>query len=692
MKIILLDLVFISLIIGLSVFLISFYLPAENINVTYPDWMVQAFRIREIQLHGITSWTHTWSNGINLWKSYQIVPHLITLAVADIFRLEITRAMIVMVIAQFIFLRIITYIVARLLKFSPFTALVAALATFSIAYFWKAVGDYTLLFSFSFFPIILLLWVKYLEGKFQWIYPYIAGLMFYIHPVFGLISISLWGVAKLIEDSQLFSLRTLLQCLVFLAASSFFWVPVAFKDSYTNSTVYIATKEFLQLALAPFPYYGLSFILLIYFFIGFVQQFFPISSVYRWGKILTLYVFAYFSLIYIGTHVSLPNFINQFQYTRGVGLLGICIIFAALPFVEQVQKTNSLFFRGLLVTAVTITFVEGTWITSNYSPSVHKNISDPVTSFMQQKKIDNTEGRIWTPTIDLSSYYGATYSLHFPTSYMAQLESNHLPERLNQLITYQPFLNQIPSSDISRIDNYFMLAGIQYVFFDEDSSFVQALLDKKSGYKHLGQVVTPSGIYEAFETPWTARNAVLVSNKYRDDLITFPTNMQFDLVPDQVALDNKVKEFSTMVYDPSNNPLFVTYPTEESLALSIPTKRTSSFVLINESFDQEWQAYFKGEKQSITSVGPNFMLVTLANQNDGGKLILYHTWPLYYYLLLFIVITVPLVIGFGPFILNKKEIVFRHLELVKRPRGVLKPSFQMALQVQRKFLKHFIHR
>lgn len=654
LKILSLDIFFLSLLTALSFFLISFYLPAPNLQVTYPDWMIQAFRIKTLELHGITSWTHTWSNGINLWRSYQFFPHLITLGVAKLFHLEITRAMVILVIAQFIFLRIIVYIVARLLKFSPFTALTASLATFSIAYFWKAVGDYSLLFSFSFFPIMLYLWVKYLEGKLQWIYPYVAGLMFYIHPILGLTCISMWIIAKFFEGANIFSLKSLLQLFLFLLASSFFWIPIVFKESYTNSTIYLATKEFIQLTLAPFPYVGLSFILLICFFVGLGQQFFPIQKDYRWTKILFVFIFLYFGLIYTGITLSLPTFINQFQYTRGIGLLGIGIIFSILPIVEKIQKNKSLAIKGLLVAGLTILFSEGIWITSTYSPGVLQTTADPVSEFVAEKKIDTRSVRIWTPTIELSSYFGSSFSLRFPTSYMAQLESNHLPERLNQLINYRPFMSEIPLSELTRLNDYFMLSGIQYVFFDEGSSFIQTLQDKKSGYKYLGRIVTPQGIYEAFESPWIVRNAIIVNPNYEQLLSSFPTDMKFNEIADQIALDNKVKTFSAMVYDPTNYSLSVRYPSEESLTIALPAQRKSSFILVNESYDKQWQAYFKGKEQTITPAGPNFMAIHLTDTKDGGTVALYHSWPVYYYIILFLIPATFLWLIFFPKIIVKK--------------------------------------
>lgn len=614
----------------LSAYLISFYFNAQNINVTYPDWLVQAFRVKELQLNGFTSWTHTWSNGINLWKSYQFIPHYLTLEVVNILHIGITRAMIILVIAQFILLRLITYISARVLKFSPTTALAGALATFSISYFWKAVGDYSLLFTFTFYPIMIVFWVNYVSGKLQNFYPFLSGLLFYIHPMLAITSFAMWAVAQLFTNKKILSLRVLLQFALFLAGSALFWSPLIFKNGYSSSSTYLATKEFLQVALDPLPFYGLSISLLCFFFAGLIQQIFPVNKKFSWVKIFYIFVFLYFLLVYIGVNVDLPGFIDQFQYSRAVGLIGIGIIFSILPMTEKILAKNNLLLRTGIATLLTLIVVEGIWITSLYSPSVLKSTADPVSTAKNQLSLRMTQERVWTPTIDLSSYYASSQKIGFPTSYMAHLESNQLPERLDQLITYRPFLNTIPFSEIDRINDYFMLTGVHYVFLDESSPFISVLSNPQSQYKYIGRVVISSGVYRVFQVPWSVRNAVVINPRIQSSMLAFPTSLQMNNPNDQIALDNYVKTFSDTIYDKSNTPLSVSYPTEETIEITIPKNRNSNLVFINESYDSSWDANFNNTKQQIKPIGPNFMAIKL-NSGDEGVLFLKHRQtPIFY--------------------------------------------------------------
>ena len=230
-KVLLLDFLFISILTIISLALIAFYFDAQFLETGYADWVVQAFRIKLLQENGLISWVHTWSNGISIWRTYQFMPHVITLAFANIFHLEIARAMIVMTIVQFVALRILIYFSLRILKFSPLTAFVCAILSFAIGQYWSGVGDYSLLFAFTFFPCIILLWTQYHQGKMQYVYPYIAGLCFYMHPMLGFSAISLWGLSALFSERKILSWQILIQFLIFLLASLLFWFPIVGKLS-----------------------------------------------------------------------------------------------------------------------------------------------------------------------------------------------------------------------------------------------------------------------------------------------------------------------------------------------------------------------------------------------------------------------------------------------------------------------------
>lgn len=583
-----------------------------------------------------------WSNGISLWKTYQFVPHALTLLVAKVFGLTITRAMVVMTIALFVFLRLSIYIVLRLLHFSPMTAFICAILSFDISQYWEGVSEFSLLFGFTFFPIILFLWTKYFQGKLQLAYPYIAGLIFIIHPLLGLTSVALWAIALIFSERKIISLSVISQFLIIAAASSLAWYPLLVKTSYAYTNDFYKTRDFLNLILSNVDYYGLSLFLYLCFLCCLIRMFMPVLPKFQWTKILFLFVFLYSLLVVIGTHLDLPQIINQFQFTRGVTFIGIALIFSFAVVVEDMTKISSSAVRGLLLFIFSLAFVEGIWFSSIHSSYPGKQFEEPITAFMKSHPdIDLTQGRIWTPAIDTSSYLVPS-NFRLPYSYMPQLESNQIPQRMVQLIMYQPYIGDIPQTSLDRLDDYFRISGTKYIFLTQDSPFTKAYVHHAENYADLGTVSLPHALYHVFSPPWEVRNGALIDPRYQKDIAHFPFSLQFSNVNDQVTLDDLVRKTVVTISKSENTPLGISYPTQETMQVEIPANRKSALVYINESFDPNWKAYLNHKQQKVEPAGPNYMMVTLADTSEKGTLFLRHTWPLSFYLSLYFIFLIPL--------------------------------------------------
>src|SRR5258708_7757142 len=603
--------------------------------------MVHAFRIKSLSDFGILSWTHVWANGISLWKAYQFIPHYLTLGIVQLFHVPIPRAMVIITIILFVLLRFFIYFSLRLLKFTPLTAFVCAILSFDIGQYWEGVGDFSLLFGFTFFPLVIYLWAQFFKGKIQYVFPYIVGLLFYIHPLLGVSAMSLWATAILFSDKQIISLATCIQLGIILSTSSLFWFPIVFKTGYVYSSSVLANREFLSLVLAHYDYFGLSLFLGICFLLSLIRIFMPISPRYSWTKILFLFVAGYLLLVFLGVTVTLPKFIDQFQFTRGIAMVGIGILFAFAPVVERLRIIKSAAVKGFLLFFLCLAFMEGIWFTSIYSPTPAKALDEAVVAFANTNS-NLLQSRIWTPTIDTSSY-NAYANIRYPYSYMQHLESNQISPRLSSLIIYQPYLNEVPPPNVERINDYFKISGTQYAVFEENSPLAKTFADADvSTYKNLGKIKSADSYYILFEIPWKAKNAALIDKKYKNQLDNFSFNLQLTQANDQITLDDYVKKFSGIIYKDENLALDISYPTPDSLQVTIPANRRTSIVYIDESYDKEWRAYFHNRLQPIQSSGPNYMLVTLDNLQNGGTLTLKHSWPLSFYISLFFIFLIPL--------------------------------------------------
>ncbi len=637
------DIILMGILLVISVYLINFYFAANYLNTNYPDWIVHAFRIKALQHDGFASWTHVWANGISLWKSYQFIPHLLTLGIIELFHLSISRGMVVATIALFVLMRISIYITMRFLHFSPITAFISAILSFDIAQYWGGVGDFSLLFGFSFFPLVAFLWVKYYQGHIQYLFPYIVGLVFYIHPILGYSSIALWLTAVIFSHRKLLSLPVFMQGAIILASSSIFWFPLVFKTSYSYTSPVFANKYFLGLVLSAYKYFGLSIFLLFCLAISFVRSFMPMKSEFRWSKPFYIFVVLYFVLIVVGVTVDLPKAIAQLQFTRGAGLVGLAVIYAFAPVIEDITAIRGSALKALLLFVSSLALIEGIWFTSQYSPAVGKTFSEPITALMKTYPAkDIAHKRLWSSEIGLSSYLPPT-TIRLPYSYMGHLDSNQISPRISPLVLYQPYVDEIPQANITRLTDYFKMSGVEYALFNENSPFTKTISTKdQTLYKDLGSVNDRGGVYHAFEVLWQPRDAVLIDPSLKNNLTHFPFTLELTDVNDQITLDDYVKKFVYLVYNDHNKPLTIAYPKATMLEVGIPSSRTSNLVYLAESFDSNWSAYFNGKLVGLKPVGPNFTLASLPNNAEQGTLIMTHRWPLSFYISVFLIFLIPL--------------------------------------------------
>ncbi len=650
------DTAFLIILCSLSLFLISPYFRANFLVIGYPDWLVHAYRVKFLDTYGLASWTHNWSNGINIWQSYQFIPHVITLCVAKIAGVAVPRAMILTTIGLFIALRIFIYTVLRALQFSPFTAFLCAVLTFDISSYWGGVRDYSILFGFTFFPLIVYLWVQYSRGKLQLVFPYLLGLLFYVHPMIAIASISLWAVGIVLSNKHVFSLTTIVHFIIILASSSLFWFPIIFKLSYTHSASDLATKYFLTMVLNGFEFLGLSLFVLGSFFLGFINLFLKTPKWFRWNKVFFVFTALYFSLVVLALNVDLPKFISQFQFTRGMTIVGIAMIFTVAPFIERIKKQEKAILKYLTVFFISLAFVDGMWFASIHSPPFTNNMPDMVSDYtIHHAHTDVPKNRMYTSTIGESSY-GTLTDSRFVNSYNYHLEPNLTSSRVAQLFSNESQFDNLPDESVQRLEDYIRLTGTKYVFLDD--TYGSKKFSTLKMFDTLGTFSMKEYQYQVFAYPDEIRDATLIDKKFTNTMEHFPFTLETSTVDDQLKLDSYVKKFVSTIYSQENTNLAITYPSPTTMQIGIPANRSTNLVYINESHDIGWKAFFNNREQKISATGPNYILVTLDNTKEQGILVLRHSWPISFYVSTFIIALIPveiLLLTCWNFLLNARK-------------------------------------
>lgn len=647
----LVDLICIIVLTFISLSLIFFYISGEVLQTGYPDWLVHAFRVKQLQLYGLSSWDHTWSNGVSIWRSYQFFPHYITLYFSEIFNVSIPRAMVLLTIIQFILLRLFIYISLRVLRIPAIPAFLCTLISFDIPHYWKAVGDYSLMFGITLFPLLLLTWIYYLKGRITYLFPYVSGLLFYIHPLLGLYAFFLLITGLFFSSRRVISISALMQFLVFAISSSLFWIPILHKQTFTYTNDLFSSKDFYIMAINPYGYFGLSLYIFIAIVVTLIFLFYTKVKKDKWVLPLFLTALSILALIIIGTQYELPKLISQTQFVRGIMFIGIMFIFSLAPILAYLFQLRWTVVKILIAVFIALMFVESINYTSSYAPPPTTSKQDPVAKFFNiHKEIKGTK-KTWTPLIDVSSFYGSS-DTYYGNSYNQHLDSNQVGARLNQIMGHQTLADRIPQSSLIRLENYIKLTGMEYLFFEENSPFTPTL-SKSTNFTNFGRIETSTGILHAFDYNKSIINSAAIDTSLAKKLKGFPLSLNVDKIEDQISFDQKVEEFSKVITHKNNIPLRVEYPRSDSLIITIPKENKSNLIYVNESFDTGWSAYINNTKQKITPVGPGYMLITLTGSPEG-TLILSHRWPFYSWISWFLIILLPAIILSN----NYKDILF----------------------------------
>jgi hypothetical protein len=590
--------------------------------------MVQAFRVKIMQQEGYVSWTHLWANGIAVWKAYQFLPHILTVGLQSVLHTPIPQTMVIMTVILFTFLHASVYLTIRLLSFNPLTAVIASLLSMDLAQFWGGVGDYSLSFGFAIFPIMLFLWVKFYSGKMQYLFPYLAGISFYMHPLLGVCCALLMILGIVISDQKVLSLKTLLQIGILLATSVLFWFPVLIKTSFAYANPFFRDQYFLQQVVAGYKYFGLSLAILLCFPLALVGIFLHGKKELQWANVLFIFAIGFLFLFFLGINFPLPKFIAQFQFTRGVTFIGIAITYVVILLFDSIYKSSAKQLKIIATIVIIPIALEAVSSVQLYAPPTTDHMSDPVSAYTQQPL---TDGKIWTNGIGGASYF-SPLNYQFPYSYMGHMDSNIISPRISQFMIYGNYPGSVPAANLSRMNEYFKIAGVRYAFFDENSPFTQTLVNPQTntvGMADLGILRSYDVLYHGFKTTFPLVQAEVVNPKLTEQLFTFPKNPSIADLSDVISVDADVKRFNKILYNKDNTFLPVTYPAQDKITLTIPKNPISNKVYLNESYDPEWHATINNEKVAIEPIGPNYMLLTLPKNTPGGTLNLQHVYPAY---------------------------------------------------------------
>ncbi len=180
------DTLFVSAIVGFGWFLIGYYTQFEFLKSGYQDWIYHAFRVKDVAEFGVSSWDHIWANGINHWRAFQYIEHILAAFVVKATGLSITKAMAWIIVIAFIGVRVISYLTLRWLGIGRLVSLLAVMISYTVAQQWITVSDYSIYVGHIFVPLFVVIWIKALENDgLTYFLAALSGASWSLHPTIG---------------------------------------------------------------------------------------------------------------------------------------------------------------------------------------------------------------------------------------------------------------------------------------------------------------------------------------------------------------------------------------------------------------------------------------------------------------------------------------------------------------------------
>jgi hypothetical protein len=624
------ELIFVLLLFGFIWFLLGYYTHYRYLFTGYQDWLFHAYRLKVLLKYGFVSWDHIWSNGINYWRAYQYIPHLITLIPIKLFGLSITSAMNFMVVFLFAYYVITTYIVLRLLAIKRLSIILALLLSLSTLTYWRVIGDFSLLFSFLILPVISFVWVKSITSKkISFLLPALAGFSWTIHPIMGYTACFLWGITVLAVGLQTHYKQILIGIITILITSAPFWVPyVTVSYSFTNP--FFSSREFINQVVSN-NYLGLGTIFFTTLCLAWGSILLLTKKIARWAKILLLFSSLYLLIIFAGTQGYLPNFILNLQIGRAVFLIIylLTLVFAAI--FDELFRSRSVFIKSIQMVILAVILTEAISTASSNAPAPVSTWNSPVATFFSNHILPT--GTVFFRNVSEASYF-APPQIKYSTSYNEHLEPHPLGQRYKQIFGDDRYLTSVSHKQVQLINSYSRVLGVEYIFLSKHSSIIPELTASNSAQPSFNLI-----------------NDESAGNDYAVLKATYPVSKAY-WVPDNVAInqqllvkpnlravtnqpwDENIQSLFELISQNKITPLTVEYPTIDALKLDLTNRPDHvNKLLIIESYDTNWHALAK-QPIKITPTSTRFTLISLPKDFQAQTLTLKNYWPWWYWAVL----------------------------------------------------------
>jgi hypothetical protein len=613
------DLLCISVLFAAGYFLIGYYLSYNYLATGYQDWIYHAFRVKSIQNYGLVPWDSIWSNGIAYWRGYQYVIHYLILFVVNLWGLSITQSMMAWTVGVYIGVRILTFIVLRVLHVPLFSAFFASLVSYDFAQQWVTIKDFSIHIASIVIPLLVLVWIRALTNVYYlYFFAALTGVSWLLHPIIGYSFTGLFVLALFVRRPVSVRFHRLGSIALFIC--TFLPFPAQyFLTGYSFANPIFSSSQFLKDTILP-DNIGLSLIYLLLCGVGWCVLFLFADRVPRWSKLLLLFCSVYMLVIWIGINGYLPGFLNSLQISRAITVVGLLLPFSFASLLSTpLRMSHSKLVPSILVVVMAVSIANSIELSSQYSGQPVNSLVNPVAYYLKDKK---PVGSVYYEDVSEASYFSPSY-VRFVSSYNEHREGHPLAQRFRNLMHSDAAYTGVTQKQIDLINAYSRVLGVEYIFLPELSPLVDGLTSDltKSIYKNTVRITTKRGVFTVLHNTEPIHYAYTVDasigKQIKFSLLSKPT-----LYADSFkAWDEEVLKTSQLIEKGLLTPVSLSFPSTNTLALSQIPPGTQD-VLVMQTYDDYWSAT-RGVRIAPTSLRMMF----LRSDTFSSKILLHNEWP-----------------------------------------------------------------
>lgn len=621
------DLLLIISVVVFGWFLIGYYTQYQFLDTGYQDWIYHGFRIQSIERHGISSWDPIWANGLNHWKNYQYLPHLLTLGIKQQLHISATQAMLYVTAGIFIFYLSSMYVLLRALTHRRLAVLLAISIGLTSAVTWNYIENFSVFFSFIVFPYYVFAWINDVKRKkSSYSVAGFAGIAWLLHPILGYISTGLWLFnfsTRLSKDNLMYIFK---RGVIFLLAFSAFLIPYVTKG-YTFSSPQLSSLQFFQMTLSN-DYLGLGMLASAFLLFSWIINICFPARTEVWTKKLLLYISLFILLLLLANEGYAPAFIMQLQIGRIVPLLGIMAVFVFSSVIDALLTMYRSRFT-LTIATVALAVIISRTIVINSVPHIglQQTVIDPVAEFISQQQFAPT-GTVYIENVSQASYFSPE-GTRFVNSYNNHVEPHPLSQRFGMLLK-----NDLPYTGITKkqtelISSYSRVMGVEYLFLPELSPVIRNLTASESGQPAFRSVTSPVSGISILQNTQPISYAYSVPNEFqlnKETLVKPSLNVE-----SWSNWDQELSTFEELLKSEEITPLAVEFKNTDQIILNLNSKPIDhSRIILLQSYDPQWRAE-NAENITISPTSLRFMELSLPKDFSNEKITLFNTWPAWHW-------------------------------------------------------------